>query len=98
MDTTTSPGLRWTLSRKIFGVLIGVGIGLIIIAALAFQSVGSVRASSDQVDHTYQVLQTIERVSSSLKDAETGQRGFLITGKQAYLAPYEQAGKDLIIE
>lgn len=28
---------------------------------------------------------------SNLKDAETGQRGFVITGNEAYLAPYQQA-------
>ncbi|WP_198170496.1 CHASE3 domain-containing protein [Actinoplanes awajinensis] len=34
-------------------------------------------------------------MSSSLKDAETGQRGFLITGEQSYLDPYTQAKTDL---
>ena len=100
MGTTeaTAPRPRWTLSRKILGLLAGVGLGLIIIAAMAVHSVGSLDSSAGQVDHTYQVLGTIEQVSSSLKDAETGQRGFLITGKEPYLAPYEQARSDLASE
>lgn len=32
-----------------------------------------------------------ERLMSDLKDAETGQRGFLLTGKESYLEPYEAA-------
>ncbi|MGX6600859.1 methyl-accepting chemotaxis protein [Micromonosporaceae bacterium Da 78-11] len=96
--TTTSPKQRWTLSRKIFARLLGVGVGPTVIGALSFTSVGSLRDSSQMVDHTYQVLEKITAVESSPKDAETGQRGFLITGKQDYLAPYEQAQQDLVTE
>jgi CHASE3 domain sensor protein len=43
------------------------------------------------VTHTHQVLSAIEAVSSELKDAETGQRGYLLTSKEAYLEPYLSA-------
>src|SRR6478672_1416922 len=33
----------------------------------------------------------LEQLESVLKDAETGQRGFIITGDEAYLQPFEQA-------
>ena len=36
-----------------------------------------------------------ERLLSSLKDVETGQRGFVITGRDDYLVPYE-AGRDAV--
>ena len=36
-----------------------------------------------------------ERLLSSLKDVETGQRGFVITGRDEYLVPYE-AGRDAV--
>src|SRR4051812_29590964 len=96
MDTTSAaPKLRWTLTRKIYAILAGVGIGLIVIAALSFRSVGSLRTNNAEVVHTYQVLEHLAHISAGLKDAETGQRGFLITGEQDDLAPYEQARKDL---
>src|ERR1700738_4081655 len=41
--------------------------------------------------HTRQVLYELEKTESLLKDAETGQRGFLYTGDAKYLAPYNQA-------
>ncbi len=43
------------------------------------------------VSHTRQVQLQISDVESLLKDAETGQRGFLYTGQEQYLAPYSQA-------
>jgi PAS domain S-box-containing protein len=42
------------------------------------------------VTHTRQVQLQISEVQSLLKDAETGQRGFLYTGEEQYLAPYNQ--------
>jgi PAS domain S-box-containing protein len=45
----------------------------------------------DSVLHSRQVLFELEQVESLLKDAETGQRGFLYTGDQKYLAPYQSA-------
>jgi signal transduction histidine kinase len=40
------------------------------------------------VRHTYQVLRTLDHALSSIQDAETGERGFLITGLEEYLDPY----------
>src|SRR5690349_18292973 len=51
------------------------------------------RLSNDQfwLEHTYQVLVNLEDTFSTLKDAETGQRGYLITGDTSYLQPYHNA-------
>ncbi len=38
-----------------------------------------------------QVIIDSNALLSSLKDAETGQRGFLLTGREVFLAPYRQA-------
>jgi PAS domain S-box-containing protein len=48
-------------------------------------------ASAAWVDHTTEVIDHAQQVRSLLTDAETGQRGFLITGKETYLAPYHAA-------
>lgn len=47
--------------------------------------------SRQRVDHTYQVLAGLNRLFISVEDAETGQRGFIITGDDAYLEPYLNA-------
>ncbi|MFY0574786.1 CHASE3 domain-containing protein [Cystobacter fuscus] len=43
------------------------------------------------VKHTHEIQLATERLQSILVDAETGQRGFLVTGNESYLAPYQQA-------
>jgi diguanylate cyclase (GGDEF)-like protein/PAS domain S-box-containing protein len=48
-------------------------------------------ASRDAIAETLAVQRVIGETLSLLKDAETGQRGFLLTGNAAYLAPYERA-------
>jgi two-component system, chemotaxis family, sensor kinase Cph1 len=39
----------------------------------------------------YQRLQQWDRLLSALRDAETGQRGYLLIGEESYLAPYQAA-------
>jgi signal transduction histidine kinase len=41
------------------------------------------------VTHTHEVLNELEGTLSALKDAETGERGYIITGDESYLAPYK---------
>ncbi len=41
------------------------------------------------VTHTHEVLNELEGTLSALKDAETGERGYIITGDETYLAPYK---------
>ncbi|QRK06259.1 CHASE3 domain-containing protein [Archangium violaceum] len=43
------------------------------------------------VKHTHEIQLATERLRSVLVDAETGQRGFLVTGNESYLTPYRQA-------
>ncbi|MEP0870922.1 CHASE3 domain-containing protein [Trichocoleus desertorum AS-A10] len=43
------------------------------------------------VTHSQEVIITLERMLSTLKDAETGQRGYLLTGATRYLQPYNSA-------
>lgn len=46
------------------------------------------------VDHTYEVRRHINLVLSVAKDAETGQRGYLLTNEEQYLEPYIAAMTD----
>lgn len=43
------------------------------------------------VEHTLNVQQAITQTLSLLQDAETGQRGFLLTAEPEYLEPYQRA-------
>jgi CHASE3 domain sensor protein len=48
-------------------------------------------AERDLVEHTYEVISTLEAILQQVTDAETGQRGFILTGDDTYLKPYHQS-------
>jgi methyl-accepting chemotaxis protein len=64
---------------------------LAIIGLVAYQSISKLTETADWVDHTHQVIETTESMLSTMKDAETGQRGYVLTGDESYLAPYLEA-------
>ena len=67
---------------------------LTMVFATARLAVDRARAS-EQVRHTLDVLHQIQSVRSTLQDAETGQRGYLLSMDEAYLRPFEAAGPRL---
>ncbi len=48
-----------------------------------------------KVGESYGVLETLDSVSIALREAEIGQRGFLVTGDESYLEPYTVAESTL---
>ena len=48
-----------------------------------------------QIQHGHATRSTINTVVRRLVEAESGQRGFILTGDRAYLAPYDAALKDI---
>jgi len=72
--------------------LIALVAGFIVLAIAVVGVIGLVRQQQNSarlVDHTLQVENQLTTVLSRLQDAETGQRGYLLTGRQDYLAPYD---------
>lgn len=51
------------------------------------------KETTERVAKSRLILQKLERVLSTVKDAETGQRGYLLTGQTSYLEPYNSAVK-----
>ncbi|MGH3847405.1 MAG: CHASE3 domain-containing protein, partial [Pseudonocardiaceae bacterium] len=82
-------------TRKFSVGLLGVTALAVLFAGIAYVTIEKVSASSGWVAHTNRVLLTIEDIGSSLSAAESGQRGFLITGQTAYLEPYFAAREEL---
>jgi CHASE3 domain sensor protein/anti-sigma regulatory factor (Ser/Thr protein kinase) len=61
---------------------------LLVITVVGYYQSKQVSVTERWVTHTYKVLAVLEGVTSELKDAETGQRGYLLTSEEAYLEPY----------
>jgi CHASE3 domain sensor protein len=59
--------------------------------AVAYFNFQTLKADSALVVHSGDTLTALEDVLSTVKDSETGQRGYLLTGKDSYLDPYNAA-------
>jgi signal transduction histidine kinase/DNA-binding response OmpR family regulator/CHASE3 domain sensor protein len=66
---------------------------LIISSTASYLSIKSLLESNALVSHTQQVIYHLNRTSMLMSDAQTSVRGFIITGKTAFLVPYENAEK-----
>ena len=82
--------------KTLIGFLLAVA-AVAIIALLSYQSLQATTATAANLTQTIEVLGRLESLLSTVIDAETGQRGFLLTGEESYLAPYTDA-KDALPE
>ena len=83
---------------KYIGVKFGVGyvlafLLLIGLGLVSFRSMAQLNESIVWVDHTNEVLKKLDHIAIDLLNMETGQRGFLITGKDEYLEPYKEGAE-----
>lgn len=77
---------------------LGIVLLLIILgvnAYVTFLSFRQVSRNNSLVEHGQRVLLETERLKSLLVDAETGQRGYLYTGDEHYLEPYNRASREI---
>jgi PAS domain S-box-containing protein len=74
---------------------------LLVVAALisnvviTYVNIQTLIKSNRWVEHTRETTAELERTLSAVKDAETGQRGYLLTGDESYLDPYRAAPIEL---
>jgi methyl-accepting chemotaxis protein len=85
----------WTFGRKIAA---GFALSFVLLAAIgivAYRSITTLTSTSYSVQHTHLVLEHIATVLSEMKDAETGQRGFIITADSSFLDPYRSGSAEV---
>jgi methyl-accepting chemotaxis protein len=85
----------WTFGRKIAAGFMLAFLLLLGIGAVAYRSITLLTGANQLITHTYKVLEDVAEVLSLLKDAETGQRGYIITGDDTFLAPYQTGDADV---
>lgn len=61
---------------------------LLFISSISYNQMRSTNESGKMVTHTYQVQLMLEQLFSMLKDAESGQRGYIITHDSTFLKQY----------
>ena len=79
-------------SKLIGGYIIVLGL-MIVIAIIVNGSLFSLGDSSKRVNQTYDIIINAKAVNSAMIDMESGQRGFVITGKDSYLTPFIEGEK-----
>jgi len=83
-----------TMTRRMpphSGALAFVSLGIVLLnGTVVAHGMRRVMEADTWISHTQDVMQEAQRLLSALQDAETGQRGLLITGAPSYLEPYDE--------
>ena len=80
----------WTARRLGVGAF-GLACVVLVFGSISVQRMADLGEAIQSVDRTLMLREETEAFLSLLKDAETGQRGFVVTGDRHYLAPYDAA-------
>ena len=85
--------------RSLMALVVGLIAAVTLLVAVGFAVliplVATLRGENRRVQRSGEVLASSLSVERSVVDLETGVRGYLITGQDSYLAPYEVARRDL---
>jgi methyl-accepting chemotaxis protein len=79
-----------TIGKKL---ALGFGIALlfpVVLGAIAYRGTTTLLESRQPIVHTYQTLSELDRLLIAVINSETGERGYLLTGDDRYLEPYEK--------
>lgn len=91
VDPNQGNKLSRRASALLFAGFAAVILLFVVSGAVAYFNTRTLRDDAAQIAHTHEVLAALDEVASLAKDAETGQRGFVITGEESYLEPYTMA-------
>ncbi|HWP35113.1 MAG TPA: methyl-accepting chemotaxis protein, partial [Thermodesulfobacteriota bacterium] len=78
-------------------ILLGYGVTialLLFLATMVYVNVSGLIGDFRWVVHTYQVIERSQRLAKLLVDMESGARGYLVTGQEEFLGPYEEGRRE----
>jgi len=81
----------WTFPKKLAAGFGLAALVLLVIVVVSYRTTVTLVDNDDALTHSYEVRAAFRQVLSDAKDAETGQRGYLLTGADDYLTPYRSA-------
>jgi signal transduction histidine kinase/CHASE3 domain sensor protein/ActR/RegA family two-component response regulator len=77
-----------SITARLFSAFTIMLIVILTVIIISYKNSRKIIDSTDMIIHTHEVLTSLGQVKANLLNLETGQRGFIITGKQKYLKPY----------
>ncbi len=90
-NKTAQPNRQLRMDLSVSLGLSLVAVFFIISGIVSYINIRTLNRDAEQIAHTHEVLLGLNNVLSTMKDAETGQRGYIITGQESYLEPYSNA-------
>jgi len=81
--------MSWNVGTKI-GVAFGLALAVfLVVGVVSYHSVRQLTETASWVAHTHRVLETLESTFVGLTKAESGERGYILTGDERYLEDYQ---------
>ena len=93
MPRSSSPqaATRFAIPRTLVAGFVVAALATLVIAVVNFRSAETRSNAVHAMDRTSLAMRQLNFFNVAIRDAESGQRGYLLTGDMAYLQPYEQA-------
>ena len=96
MTDLPRPGLP--RARGLFALPLGTFAGFaaafvaaVVVALMSYRSLSERALAAGRVTRSLELISQAQALLATVKDAETGQRGYLLTGAERYLEPYNSA-------
>ena len=83
--------MKQSLLRKSQSLIIWLGVLPLLLAFVAYRTSSQHVQSVEETLSTAEFIQGLDELLSTMEEAETGQRGYVLTGQERYLTPYSQA-------
>jgi methyl-accepting chemotaxis protein len=81
----------WTFGKKLSAGFLVAALTLLVVAAVGYENAQRSRESTIWLSRAYDVQKRAIELMSTIQDVETGARGFVLSGQEAFLAPYNAA-------
>jgi len=99
LEPQTTGQYRRIRGRRAFGILAiglaGAAVSLFVAAGLMAFEIGAARDATAKRSAVIARAQQLQTIQAMVLEAESGQRGLLLTGRAIHLAPYEQVAREL---
>jgi hypothetical protein len=79
----------WSLETVLLSAFVMAGVALVGAGVIAFRSLLSFVAETEWMSRTHRVIEQAQRLRTHVIDLESGERGYVITGLDAFLEPYQ---------
>ncbi|MGC3990740.1 MAG: CHASE3 domain-containing protein [Chthoniobacteraceae bacterium] len=83
--------MKWNVGTKIGAGFTLVLVIFLLVGILSYQNILELKGAEEWQKHTYIVLRELDGIYSQLKSVESGQRGYVISGDDSDLEPYQTA-------